>query len=132
MLLRFFVSEVNSSDLHKTNVMNWSVCFRMAKFVWFKPENSSSFYLLVAKFSVMNICICTYKKFNGKIEIKIFWVTHIFCIGLVSFLLTLASMDHGEGNGNPLQYSCLENPMDWEAWRATVHRVTELDTTEVT
>ena len=24
--------------------------------------------------------------------------------------------DIGEGNGNPLQYSCLENPMDWEAW----------------
>ena len=29
----------------------------------------------------------------------------------------------GEGNGNPLQYSCLENPMDGEAWQATVHRV---------
>ena len=29
----------------------------------------------------------------------------------------------GEGNGNPLQYSCLENPMDGGAWRATVHRV---------
>ena len=27
------------------------------------------------------------------------------------------------GNGNPLQYSCLENPMDREAWQATVHRV---------
>ena len=27
---------------------------------------------------------------------------------------------HGEGNGNPLQYSCLENSMDREAWRATV------------
>ena len=27
----------------------------------------------------------------------------------------------GEGNGNPLQCSCLENPMDREAWRATVH-----------
>ena len=27
----------------------------------------------------------------------------------------------GEGNGNPLEYSCLENPMDKEAWRATVH-----------
>ena len=38
----------------------------------------------------------------------------------------------GEGNGNPLQYSCLENPMDREAWRATVHRVTESDTTEET
>ena len=27
----------------------------------------------------------------------------------------------GEGNGNPLQYSCLENPMDRGAWWATVH-----------
>ena len=31
----------------------------------------------------------------------------------------------GEGNGNPLQYSCLGNPMDRGAWRATVHRVAE-------
>ena len=31
---------------------------------------------------------------------------------------------HGEGNGNPLQYSCLENSMDREAWQATVHGVT--------
>ena len=31
----------------------------------------------------------------------------------------------GAGNGNPLQYSCLENPMDREAWRATVPGVTE-------
>ena len=30
----------------------------------------------------------------------------------------------GEGNGNPLQYACLENPMDREAWWATVHEVT--------
>ena len=29
----------------------------------------------------------------------------------------------GEGNGNPLQYSCLGNPMDREAWRTTVHGV---------
>ena len=31
----------------------------------------------------------------------------------------------GGGNGNPLQYSRLENPMEAGAWRATVHRVTE-------
>ena len=31
----------------------------------------------------------------------------------------------GEGNGNPLQYSCLENPMDRGAWWATVHGVTK-------
>ena len=34
----------------------------------------------------------------------------------------------GEGNGNPLQYSCLENPVDREAWQ--VHGVAESDTTE--
>ena len=31
----------------------------------------------------------------------------------------------GKGNGNPLQYSCLENPTDRGAWRATVHGVTK-------
>ena len=32
----------------------------------------------------------------------------------------------GEGNGNPLQYSCLENPMDREAWLAIVHEVAKV------
>ena len=36
----------------------------------------------------------------------------------------------GEGNGNPLQYSCLENPMDGGAWEATVHGMVESDMTE--
>ena len=36
----------------------------------------------------------------------------------------------GEGNGNPLQYSCLENSMDRGAWRATVHEVAESDISE--
>ena len=45
------------------------------------------------------------------------------------------SIDWGDplgGHGNPLQYSCLENPMDRGARQAIVHRVAELDTAEVT
>ena len=38
----------------------------------------------------------------------------------------------GGGHGNPLQYSRLENPMDREAWEATVHKYKELVTTEAT
>ena len=45
-----------------------------------------------------------------------------------SLMLSLNTRDplltsSGEGNGNPLQYSCLENSMDRGAWRATVHGV---------
>ena len=36
----------------------------------------------------------------------------------------------GGGHGNPLQYSCLENPMDRGAWWATVHEVSESEVTE--
>ena len=38
---------------------------------------------------------------------------------------TFTRVPHGEGNGTPLQYSCLENPMDGGAWWAAVHGVTK-------
>ena len=38
----------------------------------------------------------------------------------------------GEGNGNPLQYSCMENPMDRGAWQATDLRIAESDMTKAT
>ena len=40
-------------------------------------------------------------------------------------VLSPSQSDSGEGNGNPLQYSCLENPMGREAWWAAVHEVTK-------
>ena len=45
-------------------------------------------------------------------------------------LIPGSGISPGEGNGNPLQYSCLENPMDRGAWRGIVHEVAkELDMT---
>ena len=40
-------------------------------------------------------------------------------------LISGSGKSPGGGHGNPLQYSCLENPMDRGAWQATVHRVTK-------
>ena len=44
--------------------------------------------------------------------------------------MKLPAYGNGEGNGNPLHYSCLENPRDRRAWWAAVHRVAESDTAE--
>ena len=43
-------------------------------------------------------------------------------------LITGSGRSPGEVNGNPLQYSCLENPMDEGAWWATVHGVAKSQT----
>ena len=42
---------------------------------------------------------------------------------MVQDLICIYSSPRGEGNGTPLQYSCLENPMDIGAWWAAVHGV---------
>ena len=39
--------------------------------------------------------------------------------------ITGSGISPGEGNDNPLQYSCLENPMDGGAWQATVYKVSK-------
>ena len=43
-------------------------------------------------------------------------------------LIAVLGRSPGRGHGNPLQYSCLENPMDREAWWAMVHRVAKSQT----
>ena len=44
---------------------------------------------------------------------------HVYC----SLNITIKIMSPGEGNGTPLQYFCLENPMEGGAWKAAVHGV---------
>ena len=44
---------------------------------------------------------------------------------VTDFILGGSKITAGEGNGNPFQYSCLENPMNRGAWKAAVHGVAE-------
>ena len=57
------------------------------------------------------------------------WRIHLQCRGHWRFRLNpWSGRSPREGHGNPLQYSCLENPMDRGAWWTTVHRVTKRQT----
>ena len=49
----------------------------------------------------------------------------IFVVAHMHLRLDKVGTGNGEGNGTPLQYSCLENPMDGGAWKAAVHGVAE-------
>ena len=51
--------------------------------------------------------------------------TYIFSISVLNTNIKLLAHICGEANGTPLQYSCLENPMDRGAWWAAVHGVTK-------
>ena len=51
-----------------------------------------------------------------------YWKASAYNVGDLG-LIPVSGRSTGEGNGTPLQYSCLENPMDGEAWRTRVHGV---------
>jgi len=57
-------------------------------------------------------------------------LSHFELIFVYSLIFPGWGRSPGGGHGNPIQFSCLENPTDRGAWRVTVHRVTESDTTE--
>ena len=65
---------------------------------------------------------------NGEKNYGQWWLNSAGDTGLIPG----SGISPGGGKGNPLQYSCLENPMDRGAWGATVHGPKELDVTEHT
>ena len=69
---------------------------------------------------------------NWEMGIDIYTLSVHICLKLLSHIRLFATpwtvahyVPLGEGNGTPLQYSCLENPMDGGAWKAAVHGVAE-------
>ena len=58
-------------------------------------------------------------------EVEVFFSPCSLPAGSSWFNCVVLLKPAGEGNGTPLQYSCLENPMDGGAWKAAVHGVTE-------
>ena len=68
---------------------------------------------------------------KGVVEVVLVFLGFVFFffLSLLLGLITFGYLsDNGEGNGNPLQYSCLENPVDRGAWWAAVHGVTQSQT----
>ena len=58
-------------------------------------------------------------------SLQSFWSQLLHYSLLIHSFLFLLCLCHGEGNGNPLQYSCLENPMDAGAWWAAIYGVAQ-------
>ena len=110
---------------HKKDLMgiqNWSDIFFQVDMNQFRDFWGSCFF---RRFSV---CLKLAAGFPGGSAVK--KKKKSTCITGSSGSFPELGRSPGEGNGNPLQYSCLENPMDGEAWWATVHEVAETDTTE--
>ena len=121
-----------------------------------KVETVTDFIFLGSKITVNGVCSHEIK-YACSLEGKL-WQTHsflptkvhtvkdmVFPVVIYSFpggsedkvsacsegdlgLIPGSGRSPGEGNGNPLQYSCLENPMDGGAWWAAVHRVAKSQT----
>ena len=80
---------------------------------FFSPDKSLLVYRNIFDLCILNFISCNFTEFH--VDLTVFLIE---CLGFFMHKI-------GEGNGTPLQYSCLENPMDRGAWKAAVHGVTE-------
>ena len=91
-------------------------------------SSESTLYITRPKYWSFSFSISPSNEYSGLISFRIDWFDLLFH-NSVAFSNVLEGSDiYTEGNGNPLQYSCLENPMDGGAWQATVHGVAKSQT----
>ena len=74
---------------------------------------------------LFNIYLISQKKMEAKSLSDKVLIYLVLCLRSVWLLFHFSLSRIGEGNGNPLQCSCLENPRDGGAWWATVYGVTQ-------
>ena len=95
---------------HLILIVTWAMAINTLLYRWENPALGS-----------FNSLLKVTQQVRGKVEFK--------CRLLGKFAVVSTSLKaSGEGNGNPLQYSCLENPMNGGAWCATVHGVAKSQT----
>ena len=92
--------------------------------------NVSVLFTRWPKYWSFSFSISPSNEYSGLISFRIDWLDLLVIQGTLTSLLqhhnswTLSFL-YGEGNGNPLQYSCLENPVDRGAWWAAVYGVAQ-------
>ena len=116
------IGKLNSRDFlnSKGNPLLSSSVLRVTEMLQGQHVHCICFLCLAASISDLGMDLNTYKGFLGDSVVKNLPAN----TGDESSIL-VGGRSPGEGDGNPLQYSCLENPMDRGTWWATVHGVTK-------
>ena len=128
------------------------ICNRYCEVV-FQSKSTTSYFSQRCRRVLSALCPCYHLilvvfSFSGfLVGVKYFYIVALICISLITYKIELLFIyllsiwissfvnnlfkflpfifQFGEGNGTPLQYSCLENPMDGGTWKAAVQGVTE-------
>ena len=98
-------------------------------------SNESALHIRWPKYWSLSFSISPSNEYSGLISFSMDWLDLLVVQGTLKSLLQhhsskasilqCSAFFMGEGNDNPLQYSCLENPRDGEAWWAAIYRVTQ-------
>ena len=112
-------SQLLSVDIYKNDFLLRYSCFTMPRLFLLHSQWIGSLSLSLSTYIYIYVHVL-FLDFLPSYVTREDWVDFTVLYSRFS-LVTCVIRSPGEGNGNPLQYSCLENPMDGGAWQATVH-----------